>query len=309
MQVGIAAENRPEEKRVILMPDELKEIASSHSVFVEKGAGIGIGIKDSEYKKAGATIGDTKKVYSCKLVVRLKEPNEEELKLMRPGSAVMSMLHLPGCPEMRKLLEKYRITGIAMDEIRDQFGRRKIEALYETGYIAMEKGFELWGGDPSKCVVKIMGYGNVAFGAIQCAAKKFAKLEILNKRDFKEMRKHIPGTDILVNGIKWPIEKRGKEFFVTKKMLKLFKKEAVILDLISNPPGHSPVETMRPTHLDDISYEVDGIIHASCWGWPGLDPAGISKRYSMQVAPIVKEIVDNDLDNLPEYIKTATFIS
>ena len=308
MQIGIAAENRPEEKRVILMPDELKEIASSHSVFVEKGAGLGIGIKDSEYKKAGATISDTKKVYSCKLVVRLKEPNEEELKMMKSGSAIMSMLHLPGCPEMRKLLEKYRITGITMDEIKDRFGERKIEALYETGYIAMEKGFELWGGNPSECVVKIMGYGNVAFGAIQCAARKFAKLEILNKRDFKEMRKHIPGTDILVNGIKWPIEKRGKEFFVTKKMLKLFKKDAVILDLISNPPGHSPVETMRPTHLDDISYEVDGIIHTSCWGWPGLDPAGISKRYSMQVAPIVKEIVDNDIDNLPEYIKTATFI-
>ena len=196
MNIGIAAENRPEEKRVIFMPDELKEIASSHSVFVEKGAGIGIGIKDGEYKNIGVEISDAKKVYSCKLVVRLKEPREEELKLMRPGLAVMSMLHLPGCPEMRKLLEKYRITGIAMDEIRDQFGRRKIEALYETGYIGMEKGFELWGGDPSKCVVKIMGYGNLAFGAIQCAARKFAKLTVLNKKDFKEMQKDIRSRQI-----------------------------------------------------------------------------------------------------------------
>ena len=308
MNIGIAAENRPEEKRVILMPDELKEIASSHSVFVEKGAGIGIGIKDSEYKNIGVEISDAKKVYSCKLVVRLKEPREEELKLMRPGSAVMSMLHLPGCPEMRKLLEKYRITGIAMDEIRDQFGRRKIEALYETGYIAMEKGFELWGGDPSKCVVKIMGYGNLAFGAIQCAARKFAKLTVLNKKDFKEMQRHIPDTDILVNAINWPFEKRGKEFFVTKDMIRLFKKGAIILDLVSNPPGHSPIETMHPTHLNDISYEVDGIIHTSCWGWPGLDPTGISKRYSMQVAPIVKEIADSGLNNPPKYIKNATFI-
>ncbi|MBU1147581.1 MAG: hypothetical protein KKD11_04445, partial [Candidatus Omnitrophica bacterium] len=284
MDIGIAAENRPDEKRVILRPDELKEIASSHDVFVEKGAGKGIGIKDEDYQKAGAKIADAKKVYACSLVVRLKEPKEEEFKLMKPGSAVMSMLHLAGGPSLRELFKKYKIIAIAMEEIRDEFGKRKIEALHQTGCLAMDKGFELWGGDPSRCSVKIMGYGNLAFGAIQCAARRFAKVEILNKKDFKEMQKHIPGTDILVNAINWPMEKRGKELLVTRDMLKLFKKGALILDLISNPPGQSPIETIRPTYLDNISYEVDGVIHASCWGWPGLDPAGISRRYSMQAA-------------------------
>lgn len=306
MNIGIARENRPNEKRVILRPDELKEIASSHNVFVESGAGIGIGIKDSDYKKVGVNIADAKKVYACQLVVRLKEPKEDELKMMKPGSAMISMLHLPGCPQLRNLLKKYKIIGIAMDEIRDAFGRRRIEALCQTGYIGMDKGFELWGGDPSRCVIKIMGYGNLAFGAIQCAARKFAKLEILNKRDFKEMQKHIPGTDILINAINWPMEKRGKELLVTRDMLRLFKKGAVILDLASNPSGQSPIETMHPTYLDDISYEVDGVIHSSCWGWSGLDPVNISKRYSIQVAPIVKEIAQKGLNNLPGYINQAS---
>ena len=61
-----------------------------------------------------------------------------------------------------------------------------------------------------------------------------------------------------------------------------------------------------PTSLDDISYVVDGVIHASCWAWPGLDPVNISKRYSIQVAPILKEIADKGIDNLPQYIKEAT---
>jgi len=154
-----------------------------------------------------------------------------------------------------------------------------------------------------------MGYGNVAFGAIQCAARKFSRLEILNKDDFKHMAKHIPGTDILVNAIKWPMKKRGKEIFITRDMLKLFKKGSVLLDLISNPKGQSPIETMHPTYLDDISYEIDGVIHASCWSWPGLDPVGISRRYSKQVAPILKEIADNGFDNLPEYIAKATHLA
>ena len=305
MDIGVARENRPKESRVILRPDELTEIVSSHSVFVEKGAGKGIGIEDSDYKKIGAKIAETKKAYSCELVVRLKEPNEEELAMMKPGSAIMSMLHLPGCPALRDLLVKHKITGIAMEEIIDLFGNRKISALYESGYLGMEKGFQLWGGDPSGCVVKVMGYGNLAFGAIQCAARRFAQLKILNKKDFKDMEKHIPGTDILVNAINWPMKRRGKEILVTRSMLELFKKGSVLLDLISNPQGQSPIETMHPTYLDNISYVVDGVIHTSCWGWPGLDPVNISRKYSIQVAPILKEIADKGFSNLPEYIKRA----
>ena len=305
MDIGIARENRPNEKRVILRPDELKEITLKHTIYVEKGAGEGIGIKDSDYEQIAAKIVETKQVYSCSLVLRLKEPKEDELSMMKPGSAIMSMMHLPGNPHLRSLLKKYRIIAIAMEEIKNPFGRRMIEAVQQAGYLGMEKGFQLWEGDPSNCVVKVMGYGNIAWGAIQCAARKFAQVMVLNKKDLKNMEKHISGTDILVNGINWPMEKRGKEFIITRDMLKLFKKGAVILDLVSNPPGQSPIETMHPTTLDDISYVIDGVIHTSCWSWPGLDPVNISRRYSIQVAPIFKEIADKGLNNLPEYISQA----
>ncbi|NIM02840.1 hypothetical protein GTN66_01615 [bacterium] len=305
MDIGIVRENRPNERRVILRPTELKEIALKHTVYVEKSAGEGIEIKDSDYEQVGAKIVERKQVYSGSLVVRLKEPKEDELSMMKPGSAIMSMMHLPGNPNLRSLLKKYRIIAIAMEEIKDPFGRRMIEAVHQAGYLGMEKGFQLWGGDPSKCVIKVMGYGNIACGAIQCAARKFARIEVLNKKDFRNMRKHIPGTDILVNGINWPMEKRGKEFIITRDMLKLFTKGAVLLDLISNPPGQSPIETMHPTTLDNISYVVDGVIHTSCWAWPGLDPVNISRRYSMQVAPILKEIADKGLNSLPQYISQA----
>jgi len=137
--------------------------------------------------------------------------------------------------------------------------------------------------------VKIMGYGPVAWGAIRFAARNFTSVTVLNKKDFNEMERLIPGTDILVNGINWPIEERGKTILITREMLKLFKSGSVILDLISNPEGQSPID-------------IDGVIHTSCWGWPGLDPEGISKRYSIQVAPILLEIADGLLNSLPDYI-------
>ncbi len=305
MDIGIARENRPNEKRVILSPPELKKIALKHNVFVEKGAGEGAGIKDSDYEQIRARIVEAKQVYACPLVVRLKEPKEDELSMMKQGSVVMSMMHLKGNPHLQALLRKYKITAIAMEEIKDPVGRRMIEALHEAGYLGMEKGFKLWGKPPSECLVKIMGYGNIAYGAIQRAARRFARVIILNKKDFKDMGKHIPETDILVNAINWPQELRGKEFIITRNMLKLFKKGAVIVDLVSNPAGQSPIETMHPTTLDNISYVVDGVIHTSCWSWPGLDPTNVSRKYSRQVAPILEAIADRGIDNLPEHIRQA----
>ncbi|MFA5499881.1 MAG: hypothetical protein WC404_02255 [Candidatus Omnitrophota bacterium] len=307
MDIGIVSEKRPGEKRVILRPDELKVLLPRHKVFVEKGAGLGIGIEDAEYKKTGAKIASAEEVLGCKFVVRLKEPKEEELAAMKAGSVIMSMMHLPGNPSLKGLLKKYKLNAVAMDELTDPLGNRMIEALHEAGYQGMLKGLELWGGDPEKCQIKIMGYGNVAWGAVQCAARKFARILILNKKDFKNMREHIPGTDILVNGINWPQELRGKEFIITLDMLKLFRKGAVIVDLVSNPAGQSPIETMHPTTLEDIAYEVEGVIHTSCWSWPGLNPASVSKRYSIQVAPIIKDIADNGIDDLPEYIRSALY--
>ncbi len=307
MDIGLGRESNPGEKRVVLLPEEVKELAVENNIYVERGAGERIGIGDDEYEKAGAKIVSKEKVYACSLVTRLKESKIEELALMRPGAAMMSMMHLSAVPDTRFFIEKQKIIAISLEEIKNPLNKRMVEALHQTGYLAMEKGFELWGKDPSKCLVKIMGYGNVAYGAIQCAARKFARVIILHKRDFKNMTEHIPGTDILVNALNWPQEKQGKEMIITRDMLKLFKKESVVLDLISNVKGHSPVETMRPTTLDDIAYEVDGVIHSSCWGWPGLDPLNISRRYSIQVMPIIKEIAQCGLDALPEYIKKATY--
>jgi alanine dehydrogenase len=94
---------------------------------------------------------------------------------------------------------------------------------------------------------------------------------------------------------------------VKRDMLRLFKKGSVVLDLISNPAGKSPFETVHPTSLDKIAYEVDGIIHAACWGWPGLDPVNISRRYSIQVAPILLEIADEGFEGVSSSIKKAVF--
>ncbi|MBU0671824.1 MAG: hypothetical protein KJ732_02215 [Candidatus Margulisbacteria bacterium] len=307
MKIGIAAENRPLEKRVILQPEDLRSIAKNHQVLVEKGAGLGVGILDAEYEAIGCKIKAKEQVYAADLVVRIKEPTASEIKLMRPNSILMSMMHLRCEPILEKNLIKQKVIAIPLDILKNPMGKRIVEAVMDSGRIGMDYAFQLWGKDPGKAVVKVMGYGNISRGAIQEAARKLAHIEVLNRKHFVEMAKHLPGTDILVDAVNRPFRRVVKKEppFVTRKMLKLLKPGSVIVDLVSNPEGHAPVETMRPTSLQKPYFMVDGIYHTSLWGWPAMDPEYVSKRYSMQVAPLVKAIAARGLAKAPLSVRNA----
>ena len=121
------------------------------------------------------------------------------------------------------------------------------------------------------------------------------------------MDKHISGTDILVDAINRPYRREVEKepFFVTREMLKLFRPGSVMVDLASNPENHAPIETMRPTTLDNLHYVVDGIYHTSCWGWPGLESKKIAKRYSLQLKPILEDLADNGIDQCSDMTRRA----
>ena len=308
MKIGIVAENRPLEKRVAMRPTELAEIADHHEILVETGAGEGVGFLDFEYEEVGAKIVSREKAYQADLVLRIKEATPAEITLMKPGAILMCMMHLRCNIELERAIKRKKLIAIPLENLKYPFGRRRVEAVVDSGRIGTEYGFKLWGKAPATATVKIMGYGNMAVGAIRTAARKLARVVILNRRNFTEMEKHLPGTDILIDAVNRPFRRNVKKepAFVTRKMLKLLKKGSVIVDLVSNPVGHAPVATMKPTYLNNPYYIIDGIYHTAMWGWPAMDPETITKRYSIQIAPILREIADKGLNNgTPEYLQKA----
>lgn len=305
MRIGLALDDRRKERRVALRPEELMPLTRKHHILVERGAGLKVGITDDEYRQAGAHPASKEAVYACPLVVKLREPNEPELRMMRPGSTVFSMMHLYNRLNLARMLKRMRINAIAMEKVKDHLGDRMIEDLHEVGYAGMKKAFELWGRNPAKATVKIMGSGMIAIGAVQAASRAEARVIILNKRELNEMEKHLPGTDILVDGLTWPRELRGKYYLVTKGMLRLMNPHAAVIGLVANLAGQYPVETLRPTTLSDISYMDHGVIHAACWGWSGLDPANVTRRFSIQIAPVLADIAKHGLHDLPPHIAAA----
>lgn len=123
--IGLAKEvESPEnpgalEQRVALIPNDVKKLVEAGcTVFVEEGAGEGVGFTDDEYKKAGACMQNHTELYRHKdLIIKFKGPAMESIPLMEPGTTLFCMAHFHSFPERAALLEKHRINVIAMENV------------------------------------------------------------------------------------------------------------------------------------------------------------------------------------------------
>ena len=307
MSIGIAKEKGAEtlERRAILLPREISKLVETGcQVFVEKGLGNGIYIDDSEYKQAGAKIVSQKKdIFNKSIVVKLKPPLLQEFKLLR-NNLLFSMLHAEQNPKYVKALRKNNVKAIAMELIRNKGGERLIQCTGISGEQGMIYAFYLAEKCPSDCNILVLGYGAIASGALKVAFSLGAKVKILRKQEYSQIKHFIKGKDIVVNGIQWPKEKREKkEYLITKDMFSLLNRGAVVLDLSVDYPN--PIEPCRPSLPSQPVYRVNGIKCVSIYGYPKLVPISSSRQYSKQVLPILLKIASTPLKKLPRAIAKA----
>jgi len=123
--IGIPKENQFQEKRICLTPDAVNALtANGHRVLIESGAGDGANFSDIDYTNAGATISrDTKKVFSCPLLLKVEPPTLSEIQYINPQTTIISALQIKTqSKEYFEELAKKRITAIAFEFIRDEDG-------------------------------------------------------------------------------------------------------------------------------------------------------------------------------------------
>jgi len=308
MEIGIIKERggRGADRRVILMPAEVQALVQANcKVFVETGAGSGIQVTDQQYHQSGATIvQDPARAIGRDIIVKLKALSAEEAAMMKPGGIALTMLHQEQSPQNAIAVAKAGGIGVAMEAICNEFGERYVDCTDMTGEQAMIFAFHLFEKVPWDCTVLVMGYGRVSTGAITIASKLGAKVRILRKCQYPNVEHFLRNVDILVNGITWPKEKRdSKEYVVTREMLSVMNRPAMIVDLSVDFPN--PVETSRPTDMKEPIYEVDGVVHMGIYGYPALVPYSSSERYSRQLLPIILDIAQKGLDNSEMHIRRA----
>lgn len=307
MDIGIAKEIAAKglEKRAILLPREVKRIVKTgHEVFVEKGLGERIYVPDGAYRQAGARMVSIRRnIFNKPIVVKLKPPLPQEFKLLK-NNLLFCMLHVQQNHGYVRALRKRNVKAIAMEMLRNSAGERLIHCTDIAGEQGMLMAFHLAVKSPSDCNVLVLGYGAISSGALKVAYGLGAKVKILRKQEYCCIRHFIRDKDIIVNGIQWPREKKEKrEYLITRDMLSLLNRGAIILDLSVDYPN--PIETCRPSRLNSPVYVVAGIRHISIYGYPGLAPVSSARRYSRQVLPILLKIASLPLERLPAYIKQA----
>ena len=303
MKIGCPKEIKPQEFRVGMTPNAAMEaVAHGHQVMIETGAGVGAGFADADYVAAGAVIiGTAAEVFAqADMIVKVKEPQAGERKMLRPGQVLFTYLHLAPDPEQTRDLLASGCTAIAYETVTDRAGGLPLLAPMSevAGRLAPQVGAwtlqkanggrgVLMGGVPGVGPAKVLviGGGVVGTHAAKIAAGMGADVTVLDRSlprlrylddvfggQFKAgyssaglLAELLPQADMVVGAVLIPGAAAPK--LITRAQLGVMKPGAVLVDVAIDQGGC--FETSRATTHQDPIYEVDGIMHYCVANMPG----------------------------------------
>jgi len=303
MRIGCPREIKNREYRVGLTPESAGElVANGHEVWVETGAGDGIGAFDVHYTERGAKVVKTaEEIFAeCEMIVKVKEPQAGERAMLREGQLLYTYLHLAPDPEQTADLVKSGCTAIAYETVTGPRGGLPLlkpmsqvagRMSIQAGATALEKAHGgrgvLLGGVPGVMPGKvvIIGGGVVGFNAAQMSAGLGADTvimdldpEVLEKvgthfearastrfASRANMEEAVAEADLVVGAVLVPGAAAPR--LITRAMLKTMKPGAVLVDVAIDQGGC--FETSKATTHDDPTYVVDDIVHYCVANMPG----------------------------------------
>ncbi len=326
MLIGVPKEIKVHEYRVGMTPSSVREaVACGHRVIVETSAGAGIGATDDDYQRAGAeVVGSAADVFGrADMVVKVKEPQAVERRMLRDGQVLFTYLHLAPDPEQAKDLINSGATCIAYETVTSPSGGLPLLAPMSevAGRLAVQAGAHclekaaggmgtLLGGVPGVTPgrVVIIGAGVVGTNATQMAVGTGAQVVVID-RSLEALRRidamfngrvitvysnrdnierEVLRADLVISGVLIPGDAAPK--LVTKSMLPQMKPGSVIVDVAIDQGGS--VETSRPTTHADPTYVVDGVVHYMVANMPGAVPRTSTYALNNATLPFTLALAD-----------------
>jgi alanine dehydrogenase len=332
MKVGVPTEIKVDEYRVALTPAGVRELREhGHEVLIESGAGEGSSIDDGVYAAQGARIvPDAASVFGeADLVLKVKEPQPDEVSMLRPGQILFTYLHLAADGDLTAGLCASGATAVAYETVEDGNGRLPLLAPMseiagklstQAGAFMLEKPFGgrgvLLGGVPgvAAATVMIIGGGvvgmNAAFIAVGMEADVFVfdkSIDRLRELDIAmsgtvstvhsstlAIEEMLPRADLVIGAVL--VHGARAPRVVRREQLKLMRHGAVLVDVSIDQGGC--FETSRPTTHSDPTYEVDGILHYCVTNMPGAVPITSTYALTNATLPYVLALADHGLDAL-----------
>ena len=326
MIIGVLKEIKAEENRVSLSPGGVEFMRQNgHAVLVEKNAGRASGFGNAVYKGAGAEIVEKPaEIFSrAEMILRVKEPQPSEFKLLKKGQIYFAYLHLAASEAVTRAMIDHQIIGIAYETIQMEDGSLPLlkpmsevagpMAIQEGAkYLEMAQGGQgvLLGGVPGvdPATVVIIGGGVVGINAAKMACGLGAKVYILDidldrlrylsdvmpgqcvtlMSSPEAIRNVLPEADVVVGAVLVPGSKTPK--LITREMLKTMKKGSVLVDVAIDQGGC--FETSKETTHAAPTYTIDGIVHYAVSNMPGALPRTSTLALNNATLPYASEIAN-----------------
>ncbi len=303
MLIGVPKEIKNHEYRIGLTPAGARELIShGHRVLVQRDGGKSIGLTNEMYQKAGADIVDgAEEIFArADMIIKVKEPQPGECKMLRAGQVLYTYLHLAPDPDQTKALVQSGCTAIAYETVTDRAGGLPLLApmsevagrmSIQAGAHALEKAQGgsgvLLGGVPGvkPAEVLVIGGGVVGINAARMAMGLNARVTILDRSlnrlkyldelygdrlttiysTHDAIEERLLDTDLVIGAVLIPGAAAPK--LVSRAQLKLMRPGSVLVDVAIDQGGC--FETSKATTHQHPTYEVDGVIHYCVANMPG----------------------------------------
>ena len=303
MKIGVPREIKNNENRVGLVPGGVRQLVhDGHEVFIENDAGVGVGIENEEYIKAGAKILPTlEDVFAeSTMIIKVKEPQAREIACLRPHHILYTYLHLAADPDQTKGLMESGSTSIAYETIQPDDGSLplltpmsevagRMATQVGAAYLQKDHGGKgiLLGGVPGtrRAKVTVIGCGiagtnaiKMAMGmgadvtAIDLSTKRLAELDdLFDNRittlfsNIENIETSVLASDLVIGAVLIPGAKAPK--LVTREMISKMDKGSVVVDIAVDQGGC--IETCKPTTHQEPTFEIDGVVHYCVANMPG----------------------------------------
>lgn len=313
MIVGVPREVKEDEYRVAMLPVGVEElVARGHRVVVEAGAGLGSGLPDHDYLRAGAElVSSGKEVFDqAELIVKVKEPQTSEWELIRAGQLLFTYFHFAASRELTQAMIDLGASCLAYETLRDPQGRLPLLTPMSevAGRMSVQEGAKylekpqmgrgiLLGGVPgvAPAHITVLGGGIVGTNAARIAAGFQADVAILDINvdrlryldeimpanvnvlfsDRHTIKDQLPRADLVIGAVLIPGAKAPN--LVTAEHLKLMKPGSVIIDVAIDQGGC--VETSRATTHAEPTYIVEEVLHYCVTNMPGA--VGRTSTYAL----------------------------
>jgi alanine dehydrogenase len=306
MIIGVPKEIKANENRVAVTPAGVNELVKrGHTVLIQTSAGEGSGFSDSEYQIAGASIlPEISSIYErSEMIMKVKEPIEEEYDLIRPNQLIFTYFHFASYEPLTHAMIKARAVCLAYEtvELPDRTLPLLVPMSEVAGRMAVQEGAKylerpmggrgvLLGGVPGvkPGKVLILGGGIVGTQAAKIAAGLGAMVTILDVNlqrlrylsdvmpanvytqysNEYNIRQLIPDHDVIIGAVLIPGAKTPK--LITRDMLSQMKAGTVLVDVAVDQGGC--IETCRPTTHANPTFVIDDVVHYCVANMPGAVP-------------------------------------